>query len=139
NAAANAKLQEIIEIKDQIGLKKESIGEKKQDLVGKQGKEKDDILKKIADDRADVEMKRKVLEQKRHELDILKKDANWKPQENIETPSRTIKPRTIKPRTIIKPRTFEPRTFEPRTIKPRNFEPRTPVKKADPADKANFQ
>jgi hypothetical protein len=70
---ADAKLQEIVEIKNQIGLKKESIGDKKEQLNTKNEQDKERILKEIEFERNQIEAKRNELKVKRIEWGNLKK------------------------------------------------------------------
>ena len=75
---ANAKLQEIIQLKDEIGVKKETIGVMKEQLKSKEGQDKEKILKELQKERNELDAQRKVLDIKREQWDYLKEKAKEK-------------------------------------------------------------
>jgi beta-lactamase regulating signal transducer with metallopeptidase domain len=87
---ADATLLEIIQIKNQIGLKKESIGIKKAQLTMKDGQEKEKIQKEIDEERCEIDEKRRELDRKREQWQELKKQAEEKLREQKNTAVKTV-------------------------------------------------
>ena len=75
SVAANAKLQEIIKMKDHIGDRKERIGVLKEKIKTADEKEKEKIEKDLKRERDELQEKRKELDQKREQWDELKEKA----------------------------------------------------------------
>jgi hypothetical protein len=88
-AAADAALQEIIQLKNQIGEKKESIGIMKEQLNTKEGAEKEKILNEIQQKRGELYGKRRELDLKRAEWEQLKAKARIK---QLEQKNNSVKP-----------------------------------------------
>ena len=87
---ANAKLQEIIQLKDKIGLKKETIGVMKEQLKTKEGQDKEKILKKLKKERNELDAHRKVLDIKREQWDYLKEKVKEKQVEEKQVDAKKI-------------------------------------------------
>jgi beta-lactamase regulating signal transducer with metallopeptidase domain len=86
---ADATLQEIIEIKSQIGLKKGNIGLKKAQLATAGEKEKEEIQKEIDRERNELEAQRRELDRKRQRWQNLKNEAQKKPAEEKDANPKT--------------------------------------------------
>jgi bla regulator protein BlaR1 len=69
---AKATLQEIIKMKDHIGVRKERIGVLKEKLIKTDGQEKERILKELKRERDELDKKREELDIKREQWDKLK-------------------------------------------------------------------
>jgi len=78
---ADKTLQEIIKIKEQIGVKKEVIGKKKEQLKSQEGKDKDKTMQEIEKERGEINGKREILEKKRALLEKLKEKEKEQEQE----------------------------------------------------------
>jgi len=87
---ANATLQEIIQLKNQIGLKKENIGKMKEQLITKDGQEKEKILDEIERERDEINEKRRELDLKRERLENLREKAKEKQAEEKRSESKRV-------------------------------------------------
>ncbi len=87
---ADATLKEIIQLKNQIGSKKESIGVKKEQLKTTDGKEKEKILKEIQQERDELDGQRRELDRKREQLENLKEKVKEKQMEERHTDGKKV-------------------------------------------------
>lgn len=87
---ANATLQEIIQLKNQIGVKKESIEVMKEQLKTKEGRDKENMMGKIERERDKLKEQRQELDMKRELLKNLKEKQKAKQVEEKHSGSKKI-------------------------------------------------